>query len=635
MSRMNIPYEALTSRFNLQGRFDSVRSQGLGSRFANLKPIGEFLDLKRLSKPQNFGEVQTRVNYNLSYFSSNYLVVFVMLSIYSLLTNLVLLFDLVLVVVGLFGIGKLGGADLDLGFARATSSQLYTGLWVIAIPLGIWASPITTALWLIGASGHLSLRKRSRWSAAPSSPYDTGRPPGVTPGGGGRRSLRPQEWELREPARHYGERFEDMESDEDDGQGVYLDPNGYAYRDPRQRSAYAGDELYFTGHDMGQHRRGSYPNNAYYGEGESEEEYAYQQQQQQQQQQSYNGRDEALAQAAYERIAKARASGQTNINLSVDEMEAIERRRAVQQLAPVQQPPPLQIASPPATPVKTPKGKSSSSRNNSSVSLSSTKGKKKSSSLFGGGGGPSTPPSKSKSKSKSSSRKMSISSDQPPPFSPPALPPPHGYMIPAPNWPAARATAHAQLPNTTAAVPRPRNPFSPPSPYPTRFYPGAPPNLRPNSSSSNRSFHDDPPPAEWYPPPPQPSGRSRAGSNAAHAYRDDYAGPPMPAAQGRRSMGGNGGNMADVNFSSLRRVPPGSSPLAGSAQYYYGAADPQTRKGSGLSQEVDSGSSSSGSGSEDQGVQVEVIPEREVKAKTAVKGSGSASADARRRKGRR
>lgn len=153
MSGINIPIDMITSRFNLAGRFDSMRSGSLTGRFSNLKPISEFFDLKRLSKPQNFGEVQNRVNYNLSYFSSNYALVFVMLSIYSLLTNLVLLFVIVFVVGGMWGIGKLGGRDLDVGFLRATPSQLYTGLLVVAVPLGIWASPITTVLWLIGATG--------------------------------------------------------------------------------------------------------------------------------------------------------------------------------------------------------------------------------------------------------------------------------------------------------------------------------------------------------------------------------------------------------------------------------------------------------------------------------------------------
>ena len=153
MARISIPMDAITSRLGLQNRFESLQSTSLSNRWANLKPFSEFLDIKRLSKPQDFGDVQSRVNYNLSYFSSNYIVVFLMLSIYSLLTNLLLLFVIVLVVGGLWGIGKLQGRDLDVGFARATPSQLYTGLLILAVPLGFWASPISTVLWLIGATG--------------------------------------------------------------------------------------------------------------------------------------------------------------------------------------------------------------------------------------------------------------------------------------------------------------------------------------------------------------------------------------------------------------------------------------------------------------------------------------------------
>ena len=153
MSRISIPLDALTSQLNLGGFAERVRSQSIGTRFANLKPISEFLDFKRLSKPSGFGEVQSRVNYNLGYFSSNYVAVTAMLSIYSLLTNLTLLFDIIFVGVGLFAIKKLQGRDLELGFARATTSQLYTGLFVIGVPLFIWASPISTALWLVGATG--------------------------------------------------------------------------------------------------------------------------------------------------------------------------------------------------------------------------------------------------------------------------------------------------------------------------------------------------------------------------------------------------------------------------------------------------------------------------------------------------
>ena len=165
MAGISIPLDALTSRLNLGERFNSVRSQSVATRFANLKPISEFLDLKRLSKPANVADVQSRVNYNLSYFQSNYAVVFVMLSIYSLLTNLTLLFLIVLVFGGMWGIGKLGGADLDIGVVKATSSQLYTGLLCISVPLFFLSSPFATCLWLIGATGvsilgHASLMEK-------------------------------------------------------------------------------------------------------------------------------------------------------------------------------------------------------------------------------------------------------------------------------------------------------------------------------------------------------------------------------------------------------------------------------------------------------------------------------------------
>lgn len=153
MARIQVPLDVITSRLNLGSRFETVRSQSISSRFSNLKPISEFLDLKRFSKPSDFGEVQSRVNFNLGYFSSNYAAVAVMLSIYSLLTNLTLLFDILFLCGGLWGIKKLDGRDLELGFARATTSQLYTGLLIVAVPLFIWASPISTALWLVGATG--------------------------------------------------------------------------------------------------------------------------------------------------------------------------------------------------------------------------------------------------------------------------------------------------------------------------------------------------------------------------------------------------------------------------------------------------------------------------------------------------
>ncbi|CAM9024798.1 unnamed protein product [Wickerhamomyces anomalus] len=124
----------------------------LQNKFSNIRPPQEFFDIKRLSKPTNFGDLQSRISYNLKYYQTNYAIIVSMLSIYSLLTNLLLLFVIVFVGLGVLGISKLQGSDLEIGPLKLTNSQLYTGLLVVALPLGFLASPISTVLWLIGAS---------------------------------------------------------------------------------------------------------------------------------------------------------------------------------------------------------------------------------------------------------------------------------------------------------------------------------------------------------------------------------------------------------------------------------------------------------------------------------------------------
>ncbi len=153
MARIQIPLDVLTSRLNLSDRFSGLRNTSLSNQFANLRPVGEFFDYKRFSKPENFAEVQSRVTYNLGTFSSNYALVIVLLSVYALITNPLLLFDIILLVVGMWILGRLNGEDVNIGNFHATSSQLYSGLLITCGLLFIIASPFSTVLWLIGASG--------------------------------------------------------------------------------------------------------------------------------------------------------------------------------------------------------------------------------------------------------------------------------------------------------------------------------------------------------------------------------------------------------------------------------------------------------------------------------------------------
>ncbi|QLQ78978.1 hypothetical protein HG537_0B03250 [Torulaspora globosa] len=146
---------------------DRIKSEfrSLQAKFSSVRPLQEFFNFKNLSKPQNFSDIQSRVSYNLKYFSTNYALIIGALGIYTLLTNFLLLFVIVFVFIGVAGINKLNGQDLVTPFGSFKTNQLYTGLLFVAIPLGFLASPISTLLWLIGASavtvlGHASFMEK-------------------------------------------------------------------------------------------------------------------------------------------------------------------------------------------------------------------------------------------------------------------------------------------------------------------------------------------------------------------------------------------------------------------------------------------------------------------------------------------
>ncbi|CAI5757474.1 unnamed protein product [Candida verbasci] len=143
-------FSNVSERFNMErikSDFGSIQST-----ISKLKPPQEFFDFRRVSKPGNFNELQQRVSFNLGYFSANYLTIVGILSVYALVTNFLLLFVTLFVLGGIYGINKLQGEDLVLPLGRFNTSQLYTGLLIVAVPLGFLASPISTMMWLIGSS---------------------------------------------------------------------------------------------------------------------------------------------------------------------------------------------------------------------------------------------------------------------------------------------------------------------------------------------------------------------------------------------------------------------------------------------------------------------------------------------------
>ncbi|KAH7132028.1 PRA1 family protein-domain-containing protein [Dendryphion nanum] len=327
MAALRIPIDAITSRMNLSGRFEGLGNQSISSRFANLRPISEFFDIKRISKPANFSEVQSRVNYNLGYFSSNYAVVFTMLAIYSLLSNPTLLFVIFLVIGGMYGIGKLQGNDLEIGSWRATTSQLYTTLLVVAIPLGFIASPFYTALWLIGASqaDRVSFFRGGGLGGRPRTPYTVpqwGRPSGAKAGVGRY---------MEEAEDVY--KYQEVDTDDEKNGGFALEPG---YRTSNHGRVNPDDELYFNDMDLRAWERRTGAVDGYGDDDSFEEDEGY-----------YDGtasvsvitpeNEEEIFQIVMGKIRQARSAGGSDIQLTPEELE-VYQSRVMHQRASVAQP---------------------------------------------------------------------------------------------------------------------------------------------------------------------------------------------------------------------------------------------------------------------------------------------------------
>jgi len=126
-------------------------------RFSALRSPTEFFDFHRLSMPADLNQATSRISYNTRYFSGNYGVIIVILAIYAILNNSFLLLALGFLVGGFALINKLGADPVQFGDHVITQKSLYTGLFVIGIPLLLWASPLGTFFWLVGASSILIL----------------------------------------------------------------------------------------------------------------------------------------------------------------------------------------------------------------------------------------------------------------------------------------------------------------------------------------------------------------------------------------------------------------------------------------------------------------------------------------------
>ncbi|KAG2106513.1 prenylated rab acceptor PRA1 [Suillus cothurnatus] len=123
------------------------------TRLSTLRTPAEFFDVHRISRPADFNTAVSRLTYNTRYFSGNYTLIVAALAVYSLIASPLLLLSLIFLFGGFAVINRFEEAYGHF----VTQKTLYTGLFVIGIPLLWFSSPFMTLFWLIGASAFLIL----------------------------------------------------------------------------------------------------------------------------------------------------------------------------------------------------------------------------------------------------------------------------------------------------------------------------------------------------------------------------------------------------------------------------------------------------------------------------------------------
>ncbi|KAI9357082.1 PRA1 family protein-domain-containing protein [Pilaira anomala] len=132
------------ARFSFLQRF---REQ----RLSNLRPLGDFFDKNRISFTSSFHTISQRWNYNLQYFSANYLLIILALGIYAIITSWWLVFTILFVFGGFYMISRLDG-PLTVGGTALSPSTLYTSYAAISLFLLIFSGATGVIFWIIGAA---------------------------------------------------------------------------------------------------------------------------------------------------------------------------------------------------------------------------------------------------------------------------------------------------------------------------------------------------------------------------------------------------------------------------------------------------------------------------------------------------
>jgi len=154
---------------NLPGALKHFRQ----TRLSAIRPVQEFFDVHRVSRPSDLNDATRRISHNARYFGGNYSLVVALLAVYALLTNPLLLIAIGFLAGGFTAINKFAPEPAAPGDPAppVTQKSLYTGLFVIGIPLLWIAAPLSTVFWIVGASSVLILGHASMLEPGVESEY--------------------------------------------------------------------------------------------------------------------------------------------------------------------------------------------------------------------------------------------------------------------------------------------------------------------------------------------------------------------------------------------------------------------------------------------------------------------------------
>eukprot|EP00092_Neocalanus_flemingeri_P034981 GFUD01038065.1.p1 GENE.GFUD01038065.1~~GFUD01038065.1.p1 ORF type:complete len:204 (+),score=57.37 GFUD01038065.1:190-801(+) len=130
-----------------------VVKEWFGKKKANLRPFGTFFNTTNFQVPPSAGRLTKRLYKNIEYFQSNYVLVFVVLVVYCLISS-----PLLLIVIAAAGgasyIASMKNSERKLAIAghEVSLAQQYGLISVCSIPFFLWAGAGGIVFWVLGAS---------------------------------------------------------------------------------------------------------------------------------------------------------------------------------------------------------------------------------------------------------------------------------------------------------------------------------------------------------------------------------------------------------------------------------------------------------------------------------------------------